>query len=546
MSESNRGRSRLGPASGTVSLMKGTGMSDGRSRGAVTVAAWMAGFEASLLGDAVFMLALTYAALESGDPAGVAVVVAAASVARVVVLIFGGAITDRLRPRFTVAVADGARMVILLAAAGLLFGGLYSIPFLVIVSAIAGIADALHAPAAMSMPADFAGRKASQTTSSANRTIVRRTALVAGGALAGIVVGTANPAGGFLVAAGFFAVSVVLLPLIRTVPRPMPATPAASGPTQLVADVVEGFRAVRRAPGVGSVLVMIGLSNLGFAGPMTAAVPIMAAHRGWGAQGAGFVLTAFGLGAVAAGLLFRMLHIRRHAAHVTLLGMAGMSAALVALGLVNNLAATLVIASLMGLASGASGTFSNALVVANLPKSQEGRAHALFELMLEVVAPVSIAVAAAAATAGASRATFVIGGALGLAGVVYAGSRASVRSMRVEEKVLAVVDDVEAGSGPGVGTPKQGEPSLERELALSSFATDGLLRVNGLAVDGRGSLAVDAGGLAVDDAGHREQGEQDIDHHESFQSTGIFGNEDQSSWPEQPPRDRGEGDLTER
>lgn len=500
-----------------------------QARRRVTTAAWMAGFEASLLGDAVFMLALTYAALQSEDPAGVAVVVAAASMARVVVLILGGAVTDRFRPRVTVAVADGVRAVILLSAAGLLFAGWYSIPFLVVVSAIAGIADALHAPAAMSMPADFAGERADQTTSSANRTIVRRTALVAGGALAGIVVGESSPAGGFLVAAGFFALSVLLLPLIQTVrrdiPEPQPAADVSSGPGQLVSDVVEGFQAVRRARGVGALLVMIGFSNLGFAGPMTAAVPIMAAHRDWGPQGAGLVLTAFGLGAVAAGLMFRVVNVRHRAVHVTLAGMAVMSLALIGVGLVGSLAAVLVIATAMGLASGASGTFSNALVVANLPKNQEGRAHALFELILEVAAPVSIAVAAAVATAGASSATFIVGGSLGVLGVLYAGSKASVRVMRVNETLVPVKAPVLAPV-PTLGRTDQGVLP-EREFALlSAAAPDGLLRINGLAVDGS-RLAVDGSGLAVDNAGHREQREQDIEH--GFSQSTDSDNGDQPS-----------------
>lgn len=403
-------------------------------RGIVSTASWGLGFLLSLIGDQLFTLALTFAALRTQSPAAVAGVVAAVSVSRGVVLLLGGALADRVSPRLSMAVADLGRTVIMLATAAVLLFDHYSVPVLVVVAIVVGALDGVFQPAALSLPGHIAAGDASaQSKISAVRTIARRSSVLLGGALAGGVIAASGPAGGFGVAGFLFLASVACLPFIRLVASQRDTSGVVADPTtprKLVVDAVDGLRTVRKARGVGSVLIMIALLNIGFVGPMTAGVPVMSAHRGWGASGAGIILAAFGLGAATTGIYLFFRPVRRPG-KVMLAGVAGMAVTLVAIGIVPGFWAVVISAVLMGVSSGSSGTYSNAIVTTNVPKDQMGRTQALFELTMEIVAPVSLAVAGAAATAGHASIIFVLGGLLAGIGVLCAGVQRKVRELEV-------------------------------------------------------------------------------------------------------------------
>ena len=119
-----------------------------------------------------------------------------------------------------------------------------------------------------------------------------------GPALGGIVVASAGAGWSFLLnAASFFGV-VYFLYNWKCAPREPLAT---HGITEAIR---EGFRYVRGAPQVTSVLIRTGAFSFG-ASSLLALLPVICQPHG--AQGYGFLLTCFGLGALAgAGLLPRL------------------------------------------------------------------------------------------------------------------------------------------------------------------------------------------------------------------------------------------------
>jgi MFS family permease len=119
-----------------------------------------------------------------------------------------------------------------------------------------------------------------------------------GPALGGLVVAAAGSGWSFLLnAASFFGVIFFLYRWKR-----MPHEPLA---TRTVRDaILDGFRYVRGAPQVRSVLIRTGAFSIG-ATSLLALLPVICQPHG--AQGYGFLLTCFGLGAlVGAALLPRM------------------------------------------------------------------------------------------------------------------------------------------------------------------------------------------------------------------------------------------------
>ena len=122
-----------------------------------------------------------------------------------------------------------------------------------------------------------------------------------GPALGGIVVAAAGAGWSFLLnAASFFGVVYFLYQWKRT-PRQAPANPG------VLKAVWEGFRYVRGAPQVRSVLIRTGAFSVG-ATSLLALLPVVCQPHG--AQGYGFLLTCFGLGALSGAAVLPRLRLR--------------------------------------------------------------------------------------------------------------------------------------------------------------------------------------------------------------------------------------------
>ncbi|CAM5724588.1 Isochorismate synthase MenF [Streptomyces violaceorubidus] len=82
---------------------------------------WVAAYTASMVGDMVFFLALSWAAVQNGTPAQAGVVTAVSAVPRALLMLGGGVVADRLGPRRVVIGSDTVRCVTVLAVAAVLF-----------------------------------------------------------------------------------------------------------------------------------------------------------------------------------------------------------------------------------------------------------------------------------------------------------------------------------------------------------------------------------------------------------------------------------------
>ena len=122
-----------------------------------------------------------------------------------------------------------------------------------------------------------------------------------GPALGGLVVATAGSGWSFLLnAVSFFGVIVFLYRW----KRPTHESLATRGVREAI---VEGFRYVRGAPKVRSVLIRTGAFSIG-AASLLALLPVVCQPHG--AQGYGFLLTCFGLGALAGAAVLPRLRLR--------------------------------------------------------------------------------------------------------------------------------------------------------------------------------------------------------------------------------------------
>ncbi|SDT25359.1 Predicted arabinose efflux permease, MFS family [Microlunatus soli] len=393
------------------------------------MAGWVIGFGCSQLGDQIFALAIAWAAVQAGSAATVGLVIAAGSIPRIAILLFGGALADRLNAKLMIALADAARALTLIIFALLLMTDEPAVVALITVSVLIGTADGLFQPAIGALSVRL-GPESEIGRISALRTTVSRLCLLIGGPISGAALAWWGTAAAFAIAGVLFIGSVASLVLIK-IDRPAAASQPAAGNDSLIGEVVAGLRMVRRHPVLPWLLLMIGGLNFGFSGPMTAGIPLLADVLDWGPGAAGLIYGAFGLGAGTAGLSLVFVKRVPRAGWSALAAAAAVALALGAFALAAHPIAGIVAGAVLGVASGIFGTTANGLVMSSTPRSEIGRVMSLNALVLESVLPASLSLTGLLATLTSPSMTFAAGALVLLLTLLIPVSRRQVRAARL-------------------------------------------------------------------------------------------------------------------
>lgn len=385
---------------------------------------WVAAYTASMVGDTVFYLALSWAAVQNGTPAEAGVVTAVSAVPRALLLLGGGVVADRLGPRRVVIGSDAVRCVTVLAVAVMLFAADPGLWLLALLAVVFGIVDAVFMPAVGALPARITG-KDQLARVQGMRGLAVRFAAVVGAPLGGLGVAVGGAAAAFACAGLLIAVSVPLLISVRM--RELPpddatGTPAARDTTAW-RDLTGGLRYVRRHRVLGPLMVAIALGDLGFVGPLNVGLTLLADERGWGASGMGWVLAGFGTGAGVAALLLTVRGRLPRAGCVAAGALIPGAAAIGALPHAPGLATAVGTAVVVGLLTGLSGAMCGALLQTQSDPAHLGRVTAVAGIVSLGVAPLSMPLSAAAIGVWGTGPVFAVSAAVcALGGVVALGA----------------------------------------------------------------------------------------------------------------------------
>ncbi|MFF8944976.1 MFS transporter [Streptomyces sp. NPDC014864] len=353
---------------------------------------WLGAYTSSAIGDSVYFIALSWAAVQAGTPAQAGIVTAAGAVPRALLMLGGGVVADRYGPRRVVVGSGTARCALVLAAAGLLLATGPGLWTLGVVAVLFGVVDAVFLPAAGALPVRIAA-PAQLARVQGMRGFAVRLATVLGGPLGGLGVALGGTAGAFGLAALLIGVSLPVLLTLRV--RELPPDDRTERGAVL-AELCDGFRRIGRDPVLRALVVVIALGDLGFVGPMNLGLTLLAEQRGWGSSGMGWVLGGFGLGAGAASLL---LTVRGRVPRAGLVLAVAESAGALAVGglaQVPAVAAAAVAALLIGLLAGMGGALSGALVQAAAGPAYAGRVTSASTLVSFGVAPLTFPLVGAA------------------------------------------------------------------------------------------------------------------------------------------------------
>ncbi|MFB6830549.1 MFS transporter [Streptomyces hydrogenans] len=386
---------------------------------------WLGAYTASTLGDSVFYLALSWAAVSGGTPAQAGLVMAVAAVPRALLMLFGGVIADRLGPRRVVIASDTVRCLVTLGLAASLFLASPGLWALAAVALVFGVVDALFLPAVGALPPRVADRDQLARVQGM-RGLAHRMGAVVGAPLGGLAIAVGGTATAFGVAGLLFALSLPLLAALRL--RPLPREEEAREGTA-PRGLADGLRYLRGHPVLGPLMIVVLLSDLGFVGPLNVGLAVLSEQRGWGASGIGWVLAGFGVGAGGASLL---LTVKGHVPRTGLVmgwTMVIGAVSIGALAQLPRLAPAVLVALTIGLLAGLSGALCNALIQTECDPAYLGRVSAVAGLGSLGIAPLSFPLTGAAIGVWGPGPVFAVSAAVcALAGVYGLAVRAVRRA----------------------------------------------------------------------------------------------------------------------
>jgi MFS family permease len=244
---------------------------------------WLGAYASSAMGDNVYYVALSWAAVQAGTPSQAGLVMAASAVPRALLMLGGGVIADRFGPRRVLIGSNAVRCAAVLAVTVLLLVSSPGLWLLGLLALVFGVVDAVLMPALGALPARITAR-GQLTRVQGMRGLASRLANVVGAPIGGLCVALGGAAAAFGVAALLFAVALPLLIALRVGRRPgEDGQPVHSAWRELR----DGLGHIRRNRVLARLVVVVALSDLGFVGPLNVGLTLLADERGWGASGMG-------------------------------------------------------------------------------------------------------------------------------------------------------------------------------------------------------------------------------------------------------------------
>jgi MFS family permease len=358
---------------------------------------WL-GSTISLLGDQFYLVALPWLVLQlTGSGLALGTVLMTTAVPRAVLMLAGGAVTDRLSARRVLIASALARMLLVGAVAALIWLGMIHLWHVYVLTFAFGVADAFSLPAGQAViPTLVEPPQLGPVNALMQGSMVM--AQMVGPAPAGLIVRAWGLGAALLVdAASFLAVIAALL----NIPEPSRQAPAAATAPAAVArpsmvhQIAEGLRAVRKDAPLMTLMGISAVLNLAIYGPIIVGIAAMAKFR-FGSAAAFGTCLSFLSGGMLAGIVLggRLKRPRHRGVQFAVVGaLAGME--LIGIGLVMKLAAVATLLALMGLAVGFVNVQFSAWIQARVERALMGRVMSVLMFASFGMIPVSYALSGA-------------------------------------------------------------------------------------------------------------------------------------------------------
>jgi len=358
---------------------------------------WM-GEGVSLLGDHIHFIALSWLTLQlTGSGLALGTVLMVGAIPRALLMLFGGALSDRISPRRIMIVSNISRGALVTIMALIVFLNIVELWHLYTLSIAFGIADAFFHPAFNAI----VPRVVDKDKLDAGNAILRGThelSFLIGAAPAGLLISAVGMHIAFGIDALSFAIATIAL-LMMAEPKihgelsadELHVSKKPLGLKSIFSDVREGFQYTWKKPAFRAMILAIAVLDFCFAGPFDIGIAWLADNRFTGGASAfGIILSAFGGGALIGTIIAGSYRFRRRGIILALIGvLAGIGLGL--FGIMPNTLSAVILSIPMGIILGIFNIMLISWLQQETPSRMIGRVMGLVTFASVGLMPVSFA-----------------------------------------------------------------------------------------------------------------------------------------------------------
>lgn len=386
------------------------------------VHAWIGVKALSDAGDALWTIALAWTAVQVASPAIAGLIVAAGTVPRAVILLFGGVLADRANARRIMLVFNVLRVCVLVAVAVWVLATPPSVAVLLFAAIAFGVCDAFYEPSAGTIARQLVRAEDLPSYGAAAQT-ASRLGTMGGAAIGGVIVAHAGLVGSASVNALTFTLVVAFIAIWL---RPRFRLARADKETAL-RGIAQGFAHLSSNPTTRTLVIALSGLNLAVGPAVGIGLALRAHAEGWGAQAVGLFEALLGLGA-ALGAISVAKWRPRHEARAGFWALVIQGAGIVALGF--GPAWTVAAAAfIIGATAGYASVLLSATFSATVDTAYLGRMGSLTRLGDDCLMPLAMAGFGALASATALWVPFALFGGAMMALMILPLSNATFRAM---------------------------------------------------------------------------------------------------------------------
>jgi MFS family permease len=382
---------------------------------------WLVGGTISLFGDQFYLVALPWLVLQqTGSAVAMGAIMMAGAVPRALLMLMGGALSDRVSARRIMMATATARTLCVTLIGVLVWLRILQTWELYALSFAFGVADAFAGPAQSAYLPSLLKREQLVAASSVSQGTAQL-ATIAGPVPAGFVMGSLGVAWSFFVDAISF---LFIIGALWKLPDPPVSTIAR---TPIWRSISEAIAYVARDVPLRSLMLLATVMNFCIAGPVSIGLAYLTKAKFDSPTTYGIMISAVAAGSLLGALLAGVWKIRRRGAMI-LLATLVLGTCLGSIGLLGNAWSIAIVLLVMGGTAGMVNVHIGAWAMQRIDATMRGRVSSVLMLASYGMTPVSLAVAGFL-IAWNLKFLFLLAGAAMLLAAAGAACRRSVREI---------------------------------------------------------------------------------------------------------------------
>jgi MFS family permease len=347
---------------------------------------WLIGGTISFLGDQFYFVALPWLVLlQTGSAVAMGAIMMAGAVPRAVLMLMGGAVSDRISARKIMMATATARTVLVTVIGVLVWLHVLQTWELYVLAFSFGVADAFAAPAASAFLPSLLKREQMVAASSVSQSTAQLTTIL-GPVPAGFVIKTLGVAWAFFIDAISFLFIIGALWKLPDPPK------SQTAPKKVWHSIAEGIKYVGKDVPLRSLMLLATVMNFCIAGPVSIGLAYLTKTKFGSPAVYGIVISAAAAGSLLGALLAGVWKVRRRGILIVLVSVV-LGFCLGAIGLLGHVWSIAGVLLVMGATAGMANVHIGAWAMQRIDTAVRGRVASVLMLGSVGLMPVSLAVA---------------------------------------------------------------------------------------------------------------------------------------------------------